>query len=99
MHLQFPIYIEFNAFEFLGMDNESIEDSNMSASRENITIAEDTNDDSMMMTSSRKGVRTDWFQFLHPENNNNLWDSVLVLWDKLYRFYSCLMSLYIEIMR
>ena len=81
------------------MDNESIEDSNMSASRENITIAEDTNDDSMMMTSSRKGVRTDWFQFLHPENNNNLWDSVLVLWDKLYRFYSCLMSLYIEIMR
>ena len=70
MHLQFPIYIEFNAFEFLGMDNESIEDSNMSASRENITIAEDTNDDSMMMTSSRKGVRTGWFQFPHPENNN-----------------------------
>nr|XP_022324480.1 transcription initiation factor TFIID subunit 1-like isoform X2 [Crassostrea virginica] len=39
-----------------GMDNESIEDSNMSASRENITIAEDTNDDSMMMTGSRKGL-------------------------------------------
>ena len=52
------------------MDNESIEDSNMSASRENITIAEDTNDDSMMMTGSRKGVRTGWFQFPHPENNN-----------------------------
>lgn len=39
------------------MDNESIEDSNMSMSRENITIAEDTNDDSMMTTNSRKGVR------------------------------------------
>lgn len=39
------------------MDNESIDDSNMSMSRENITIAEDTNDDSMMMTNSRKGVR------------------------------------------
>lgn len=39
-----------------GMDNESIDDSNMSMSRENITIAEDTNDDSMMMTNSRKGL-------------------------------------------
>lgn len=39
------------------MDNESIDDSNMSMSRENITIAEDTNDDSMMTTNSRKGVR------------------------------------------
>lgn len=39
------------------MDNESIDDSNMSMSRENITIAEDTNDDSMMMNNSRKGVR------------------------------------------
>ena len=60
------------------MDNESIEDSNMSASRENITIAEDTNDDSMMMTGSRKGVRTDWFHFPLPENNN-LWNSVLCI--------------------
>lgn len=39
-----------------GMDNESIDDSNMSMSRENITIAEDTNDDSMMMNNSRKGL-------------------------------------------
>lgn len=39
-----------------GMDNESIDDSNMSMSRENITIAEDTNDDSMMTTNSRKGL-------------------------------------------
>jgi hypothetical protein len=39
------------------MDNESIEDINMSASRENITIAEDTNDDSIMTASTRRGVR------------------------------------------
>ncbi|XP_061189439.1 transcription initiation factor TFIID subunit 1-like isoform X1 [Saccostrea echinata] len=39
-----------------GLDNESIEDASMSASRENITIAEDTNDDSMMALNTRKGL-------------------------------------------
>ena len=37
----------------IGEYNESLEDNSFGANRENITIAEDTNDDSMRLSSSQ----------------------------------------------